>query len=134
MSTPARDANARAWGTRAAAETNAANQQHQYTPNPGVTRNRAERRRAAREQRAPLATLTIKSHAGLGERGRIIEVACTHGTTSIIVAEGAGDDPSALPDGLSARMAVLNHYEEEGCVCTRELRQRFGLVEGGTSW
>jgi hypothetical protein len=27
-------------------------------------------------------------------------------------------------------MAVLQHYEEEGCACTLHLRERFGMIGG----
>jgi hypothetical protein len=75
------------------------------------------------------ARLTIRPAPELGADVRYYEIDCDHGTTTAL-AGGA----SPLPDSGVVEFLLARH-DEEGCTCTREVRDRYGLnpmgVHGG---
>ena len=74
-----------------------------------------------------LATLTSKPIAGR-DGARLLTVDCEHGTTTLHIF-APPSDPAAI-DRLAAdgaRLAVLRHWTEERCSCTKELRRRLGV-------
>ena len=75
------------------------------------------------------ATLTITPLPALGPRGKRIEVDCAHDTTTLHLAAGADAPP--VPEQVLAAVAVVKHYSEERCSCTRRLRWRLGLERQG---
>ena len=74
------------------------------------------------------ATLTSTPIAGR-DGARLLTVDCRHGTTALHIF-APPSDPTAI-DRLAAdgaRLAVLRHWTEEWCSCTKELRRRYGLA------
>ena len=68
-------------------------------------------------------TLTARDQNG----ARVLTVDCQHGTTTLAYATGTGPGALRLTDADVARLALLKHFSEEGCRCTRELRRRYGV-------
>lgn len=69
---------------------------------------------------------TVKSKRIAGQR--VLEVDCDHGTTSITVMGGGTPDMPAPGEPLMLAIAVMRHYEAEGCDCTAELRRKYGAA------
>ncbi len=74
------------------------------------------------------ATLTDVPVPMLGEDVKQIVVDCRHGTTTLTI---VAPNPEAMQrqEMAATRLALVKHYEEERCRCTRRLRKRYG-VEG----
>jgi hypothetical protein len=70
------------------------------------------------------ATLTTEPIGG----GRLLVVDCSHGATSLAFMNGTDPDALQITEAIAARMVVSHHYAQEGCRCTRRLRQRFGMM------
>ena len=70
------------------------------------------------------ASLNIRERSDLTPGCKVIEVDCSHATTTLTCLPGL----TALPEGVLVRVALLKHHDEEGCACTTELRRRYGLV------
>ena len=63
------------------------------------------------------ATLEIVDLGGITKR---YVIDCPHGTTTVF-----GMDGSGLGDAVLVTTAVMKHFSEEGCDCTRELRRQY---------
>ena len=72
------------------------------------------------------ATLEIIDMGGITKR---YVIDCPHGTTTVF-----GMDGSGLGDAVLVATAVMKHYSEEGCDCTRALRRQYppSLLPGKT--
>ncbi len=74
------------------------------------------------------ATLTsglIENRGG----ARLLTLDCPHGRTTMHIYPPASDPTAATRlEQDAARLMVLTHWLEEQCVCTAELRQRYGLA------
>jgi len=73
------------------------------------------------------ATLTAEPPPDLAPGARQIIVDCQHGTTSLTLIPPR--DPAAYRphEAACVRLALLKHFSEEGCNCTRKLRRRYGV-------
>ncbi len=70
------------------------------------------------------ATLDIAERGDLAPGARVLSVDCAHATTTITVVPG----PLPVADALLVRVALVKHFAEEGCRCTKALRQRYGIA------
>ncbi len=69
------------------------------------------------------ATLTATDMSG----ARVLTVDCPHGETSIAYINATAPDALKVTDTAAAVMALVKHYGEEGCRCTRALRRKYGV-------
>lgn len=68
-------------------------------------------------------SITARTEAG----ARVLMVACKHGETSVAYVNALAPDAPRVSDARIAFIALVKHYTEQGCRCTRELRQRYGV-------
>jgi hypothetical protein len=73
------------------------------------------------------ATRTAEPAPDLAPDARQIMIDCKHGTTTLTVFPPR--DPAAVKphEAACVRLALLKHWSEEGCGCTRQLRRRYGV-------
>lgn len=67
------------------------------------------------------ATLTAVPAPDLAPGARVITIDCRHGTTTLTVVPPRDPDAYKPHEAASVRLALLKHYTEEGCNCTRRL-------------
>ena len=74
------------------------------------------------------ATPTALPAPDLAPGARQIIVDCRHGTTTLAIVPPR--DPGAYKpyEAACVRLALLKHWSEEGCNCTRQLRKRYGVL------
>jgi hypothetical protein len=73
------------------------------------------------------ATLTAEPAPDLAPGARQIIVDCRHGRTELTIIPPR--DPAAYRphEAACVRLALLKHYTNEGCRCTRKLGKRYGV-------
>ena len=76
-------------------------------------------------RRSPAATLTVEPIPDYPNM-RVLTIDCAHGTTTATIADARNG--TTIPDPIAARLAVWQHFAEEGCACTVELRRRYGMA------
>lgn len=69
----------------------------------------------------PSPSATINAFNISGVRGFVVD--CAHGSTAVVYSNGPAFE---IPESVAVAMALGRHHEEEGCACTRKLRERFG--------
>lgn len=74
------------------------------------------------------ATLTATPAPELAPGARQITIDCRHGTTSLTMIPPRNPDAYRPHEAACVRLALLKHYSEEGCRCTRRLRERYGVT------
>jgi hypothetical protein len=69
------------------------------------------------------ATAVVEALSGLGPGGKRAVVDCRHGTTTVHLMQPPEGGP--LTDGDVIRVALVQHFDAEGCACISELWQRY---------
>jgi hypothetical protein len=74
------------------------------------------------------ATLTAEPAPDLAPDARQITIDCKHGTTTLTIVPPRDSTAAKPHEAACVRLALLKHYSEEGCRCTRQLRRRYGIT------
>jgi hypothetical protein len=70
------------------------------------------------------ATVAIKPMPAIGPLAREVVIDCEHGRTSLAMLPPTETAPR-LVDAQLVGIALLRHFAEERCRCTRHLRRRY---------
>jgi hypothetical protein len=71
------------------------------------------------------ATFSRRPAPEYGRGVELLEVDCSHGTTTVTILTPSWREPSPAEVRVAAAAAVWTHYEREGCTCTRRLRRLY---------